>query len=155
MEQSSPKTVITEGLNKQVYEHIRIYYAEEEDAFVDLTIEAMKQAEKRTSSVFQFEADRPLDVIYFDDKETIEQMAGIKHITGFYSDHDQMIGLYPDKREALLKKETLPLYFFNTLLFMSMLILFSMKRSIHMKYLQAFFRFGSTREQQSGRPMTC
>ncbi|MBR3378877.1 MAG: hypothetical protein IKG72_01870, partial [Bacillus sp. (in: Bacteria)] len=75
LEQSSPKTVITEGLNKQVYEHIRIYYAEEEDAFVDLTIEAMKQAEKRTSSVFQFEADRPLDVIYFDDKETIEQMA--------------------------------------------------------------------------------
>ena len=84
LEQSSPKTVITEGLNKQVYEHIRIYYAEEEDAFVDLTIEAMKQAEKRTASVFQFEADRPLDVIYFDDKETIEQIAGIKHITGFY-----------------------------------------------------------------------
>ncbi|CAL8902107.1 conserved hypothetical protein [Bacillus pumilus] len=115
-QQSSPKTILTEGLNKQVYEHIRIYYAEEEDAFVDLTIEAMDQAKKRTASVFQFETDKPLDIIYFDDKETIEQFAGIKHITGFYSDHDQMIGLYPDKREALLKKETLPLYFFNTLL---------------------------------------
>ncbi|WP_144484855.1 hypothetical protein [Bacillus pumilus] len=115
-QQSSPKTILTEGLNKQVYEHIRIYYAEEEDAFVDLTIEAIEQAKKRTVSVFQFETDKPLDIIYFDDKETIEQFAGIKHITGFYSDHDQMIGLYPDKREALLKKETLPLYFFNTLL---------------------------------------
>lgn len=114
-QQSSPKTILTEGLNKQVYEHIRIYYAEEEDAFVDLTIEAMNQAKKRTASVFQFETDKPLDIIYFDDKETIEQFAGIKHITGFYSDHDQMIGLYPDKREALLKKETLPLYFFKTL----------------------------------------
>ncbi|MEH7898076.1 hypothetical protein V7639_09615, partial [Bacillus pumilus] len=115
-QQSSPKTILTEGLNKQVYEHIRIYYAEEEDAFVDLTIEAVDQAKKRTASVFQYETDKPLDIIYFDDKETIEQFAGIKHITGFYSDHDQMIGLYPDKREALLKKETLPLYFFNTLL---------------------------------------
>ncbi|AVM26112.1 hypothetical protein [Bacillus pumilus] len=114
-QQSSPKTILTEGLNKQVYEHIRIYYAEEEDAFVDLTIEAMNQAKKRIASVFQFETDKPLDIIYFDDKETIEQFAGIKHITGFYSDHDQMIGLYPDKREALLKKETLPLYFFKTL----------------------------------------
>ncbi|WP_144481852.1 hypothetical protein [Bacillus pumilus] len=115
-QQSSPKTILTEGLNKQVYEHIRIYYAEEEDAFVDLTIEAVDQAKKRTASVFQFETDKPLDIIYFDDKETIEQFAGINHITGFYSDHDQMIGLYPDKREELLKKETLPLYFFNTLL---------------------------------------
>ncbi|XNN71420.1 hypothetical protein ACLM2U_01715 [Bacillus pumilus] len=115
-QQSSPKTILTERLNKQVYEHIRIYYTEKEDAFVDLTIEAIEQAKKRTASVFQYETDKPLDIIYFDDKETIEQFAGIKHITGFYSDHDQMIGLYPDKREALLKKETLPLYFFNTLL---------------------------------------
>ncbi|ABV61551.2 hypothetical protein [Bacillus pumilus] len=115
-QQSSPKTILTERLNKQVYEHIRIYYTEKEDAFVDLTIEAIEQAKKRTASVFQFDTDKPLDIIYFDDKETIEQYAGIKHITGFYSDHDQMIGLYPDKREALLKKETLPLYFFNTLL---------------------------------------
>ncbi|OUZ06878.1 hypothetical protein [Bacillus pumilus] len=115
-QQSSPKTILTERLNKQVYEHIRIYYTEKEDAFVDLTIEAIEQAKKRTASVFQFDTDKPLDIIYFDDKETIEQFAGIKHITGFYSDHDQMIGLYPDKREALLKKETLPLYFFNTLL---------------------------------------
>ncbi|MDG3044209.1 hypothetical protein OE903_10810 [Bacillus sp. B6(2022)] len=114
-EHSSPKTVLTEGLNKQVYEHIRIYYAEDEGAFVDLTIEALEQAKKRTMSVFQYEADKPLDIIYFDDKETIEQFAGIKHITGFYSDVDHMIGLYPDKREELLKKETLPLYFFNTL----------------------------------------
>lgn len=114
-QQSSPKTVLTEGLNKQVYEHIRIYYAEEEDAFVDLTIEALEKAKKRTMSVFQFEPDKALDIIYFDDKETIEQFAGIKHITGFYSDYDRMIGLYPDKREELLKKETLPLYFFNTL----------------------------------------
>ncbi|MDR0127071.1 hypothetical protein [Bacillus zhangzhouensis] len=113
--QSSPKTVLTEGLNKQIYEHIRIYYAEEEDVFVDLTIEALDQAKKRTSAVFQFEPDKPLDIIYFDDKDTIEQFAGIKQITGFYSDYDQMIGLYPDKREELLKKETLPLYFFNTL----------------------------------------
>ncbi|WP_368930591.1 hypothetical protein [Bacillus pumilus] len=115
-QQSSPKTILTERLNKQVYEHIRIYYTEKEDAFVDLTIEAIEQAKKRTASVFQFDTDKPLDIIYFDDKETIEQFAGIKHITGFYSDHDQMIGLYPDKREELLKKETLPLYFFNTLL---------------------------------------
>lgn len=115
-QQSSPKTILTERLNKQVYEHISIYYTEKEDAFVDLTIEAIEQAKKRTASVFQFDTDKPLDIIYFDDKETIEQFAGIKHITGFYSDHDQMIGLYPDKREALLKKETLPLYFFNTLL---------------------------------------
>ena len=80
---SSPKTVLTEGLNKQVYEHIRIYYAKDEGAFVDLTIEALEQAKKRTMSVFQYEADKPLDIIYFDDKETIEQFAGIKHITGF------------------------------------------------------------------------
>ncbi|MGX9292189.1 hypothetical protein ACSLGF_13535 [Bacillus sp. A015] len=114
-QQFSPKTVLTEGLNKQVYEHIRIYYAEEEAEFVDLTIEALDQAKKRTASVFQFNTDKPLDIIYFDDKDTIEQFAGIKHITGFYSDDEQMIGLYPDKREELLKKETLPLYFFNTL----------------------------------------
>ncbi|PCK22406.1 hypothetical protein CEY02_04485 [Bacillus pumilus] len=114
-QQFSPKTVLTEGLNKQVYEHIRIYYAEEEAKFVDLTIEALDQAKKRTASVFQFNTDKPLDIIYFDNKDTIEQFAGIKHITGFYSDDEQMIGLYPDKREDLLKKETLPLYFFNTL----------------------------------------
>lgn len=114
-QQFSPKTVLTEGLNKQVYEHIRIYYTEREAVFVDLTIEALGQAKKRTDSVFQFDADKPLDIIYFDEKDTIEQFAGIKHITGFYSDHDQMIGLYPDKRDQLLKKETLPLYFFKTL----------------------------------------
>ncbi|MFJ5963973.1 hypothetical protein [Bacillus sp. NPDC093026] len=114
-QQSSPKTVLTEGLNKQIYDHIRIYYAEKEKVFVDLTIEALEQAKKRTASVFQFETDKPLDIIYFDDKKTIEQFAGIQHITGFYSDHDQMIGLYPDKRDELLKKETLSLYFFTTL----------------------------------------
>ncbi|MFP3422999.1 hypothetical protein R0K19_26900, partial [Bacillus sp. SIMBA_161] len=80
-----------EGLNKQVYEHISIYYEEEEDAFLDLTIEALDQAKKKTASVFQFEPDKPLDIIYFDDNDTIEQFDGIKHITGFYSDYDQMI----------------------------------------------------------------
>ncbi|OLP63345.1 hypothetical protein BACPU_32730 [Bacillus pumilus] len=114
-QQSSPKTVLTERLNKQIYEHIRIYYAEKEEGFVDLTKEALDQAKKRTASVFQFDTDKPLDIIYFDDKDKIEQFAGIQHITGFYSDHDQMIGLYPDNRDELLKKETLPLYFFKTL----------------------------------------
>lgn len=50
-QQSSPKTILTEGLNKQVYEHIRIYYAEEEDAFVDLTIEYGSGKEEDSVSV--------------------------------------------------------------------------------------------------------
>ncbi|MGE6630779.1 hypothetical protein [Bacillus sp. NPDC077027] len=115
-QQSSPKTVLTEGLNKQVYENFRIYYAEEEKALVDLTIEGLEQAKKRNSSVFQFETKKTLDLIFFDDKETIEHYAGIKNITGFYSDKDRMIGLYPDERSELLKKETLSFYFFKNLL---------------------------------------
>ncbi|MFS0655069.1 hypothetical protein [Bacillus sp. 179-C3.3 HS] len=114
-QQASPKTGLTEGLNKQIYQHIRIYYEQREEAFVDLTIEALQKAKKRTASVLQFDANKPLDIIYFDDKETIEQFAGIQHITGFYSDREQMIGLYPDKRAELLRKEPLPFYFFQTL----------------------------------------
>lgn len=99
---------------KRKYNHVSIYFQEENEKLVPLTIETLEWAEDKSSEVLGDYDKSSIDMIFMS-KDDLEQLSNIDGAGGYYSNFDKVMGIYvqPEDMEAILQKLETPLYFFQ------------------------------------------
>ena len=99
--------------NMAQHEHVSIYYLEEDDDLLPVTIETLDWAMQLTDSLLGEYKKRRLDLIYFKDRDKLLEFATLDLISGFYSDFDKVIGMTTEGKEGILQEFETPLFFFQ------------------------------------------
>ncbi|WP_226675271.1 peptidase MA family metallohydrolase [Mesobacillus jeotgali] len=99
---------------KYVYENISIYYQEDNEELIPLTIETLKWAEDKSAEVLGDYSKKPIDLIFMS-REDLEQLSNIDSASGYYSHFEKVMGVNvdPDSVESILQGLETPLYFFQ------------------------------------------
>jgi hypothetical protein len=99
---------------KHEYENISIYYQEESEALIPLTIETLKWAEEKSAEVLGSYSKKPIDFIFMN-RDDLEQLSNIDGAGGYYSHFEKVMGVYvkPDSVESILQGLETPLYSFQ------------------------------------------
>jgi hypothetical protein len=99
---------------KHEYEKISIYYQEENEELIPLTIETLKWAEDKSAEVLGAYSKKPIDFIFMS-REDLKQLSNIDSAGGYYSHFEKVMGVYvdPDDEESILQELETPLYFFQ------------------------------------------
>ncbi|MFT9598685.1 peptidase MA family metallohydrolase [Mesobacillus sp.] len=102
-----------ESMN-HVYENISIYYQEENEKLIPLTIETLKWAEDKSAEILGRYSKKPIDFIFMS-RENLEQLSNIDSAGGYYSNFEKVMGVNvnPDDVESILQELETPLFFFQ------------------------------------------
>jgi hypothetical protein len=99
---------------KHVYENISIYYQEENEKLIHLTVETLEWAEQISSEILNGYEQRPIDLIFMD-QESLNHLSNSEDVAGYYSHFDKLMGIYvhPEDMEDILQSFETQLYFFQ------------------------------------------
>jgi hypothetical protein len=99
---------------KHEYENISIYYQEENEELIPLTIETLKWAEQISIEILGEYEQRPIDLIFMD-RESLDQLSNSEGVAGYFSYFDKLMGVYvhPEDVEDILQELETQLYFFQ------------------------------------------
>ncbi len=110
------KEQVTEHMNKEIYKHTAIYYTADEKPLLDLTKLTLDHAKRINQIIVGYKGAAPLELIFFSDEAEMEQYSGLKNVVGFYSEQEQMMGLLPEEKKQLLKKDELAVFMYKQLI---------------------------------------
>jgi hypothetical protein len=109
---------IKEPLEMVPYEHVNIYYSEQEEALLSLTEDTLDYSIEVNKNLLDYHSSEEdsLDLIFFSNREQMESFSNLEDISGFYSDEDQLIGLLPDEKEKLAAEDEFSVFLFQRVL---------------------------------------
>jgi hypothetical protein len=99
--------------NKINYEHVSIYYLEEDDVLLPVTKETLEWAMQMNDVLLGDYKKRPLDLIYFKDRNEMSHFTSLNKVSGFYSDFDKVIGITTEGKEEIVQRLETPLFLFQ------------------------------------------
>jgi hypothetical protein len=96
------------------YNHVEIYYQEENSELMPLVIETLKWADTKSYQVLGDYDKSSIDMIFMN-RENLEQLSNIDGAAGYYSDFLKVMGLTvdPENVDSILKQMETPLYYFQ------------------------------------------
>jgi hypothetical protein len=96
------------------YNHVEIYYQEENSELIPLVTETLNWADDKTSEVLGDYDKTKIDMVFMN-RENLEQLSNIDGVAGFYSDFIKVMGISvdPENIESILDENETPLYFFQ------------------------------------------
>lgn len=96
------------------YDHVEIYYQEENSELIPLVTETLNWADDKTSEVLGDYDKTKIDMIFMN-RENLEQLSNIDGVAGFYSDFIKVMGINvdPENIESILDEKETALYFFQ------------------------------------------
>lgn len=99
---------------KHKYEHVSIYYQEENEQLIPSTVETLEWAEEISREILGQYDQIPIDMIFMD-RNSIDQLSNLEGVGGYYSDFDKVMGVYihPEEVEGILEELESPLYSFQ------------------------------------------
>ncbi|GAM13165.1 unknown [Mesobacillus selenatarsenatis SF-1] len=99
---------------KHAYENILIYYQDENEKLIPLTVETLEWAEQISSEILNGYDKRPIDLIFMD-QESLNHLSNSEDVAGYYSHFDKLMGIYvhPEDVEDILQSFETQLYFFQ------------------------------------------
>lgn len=110
------KEQVTKHMKKEAFGHTAIYYTAEEKPFLPLTENTLDYAKRINQIIVGYKGAAPLDLVFFPNESKIEQYSGLKNVVGFYSEQEQMIGLLPEEKKQLLKKDEMAVFMYKQLI---------------------------------------
>jgi hypothetical protein len=89
---------------KHEYQHVSIFYQEQNEKFIPLTVETLEWAEEVSSGILGSYEKRPTDLIFMD-REHLQKLSDLDGVSGFYSNFDKVMGIHvhPDNVESILE----------------------------------------------------
>lgn len=99
---------------KHKYEHVSIYYQEENEKLIPLTVETLEWAEEISRDILGQYDQIPIDMIFMD-RNSIDQLSNLEGVAGYYSNFAKVMGVYihPEDTEGILEELETPLYSFQ------------------------------------------
>jgi hypothetical protein len=96
------------------YDHVEIYYQEENSELIPLVTETLNWADDKTSEVLGDYDKTKIDMIFMN-RENLEQLSNIDGVAGYYSDFLKVMGLTvdPEDVDSILQELETPLYYFQ------------------------------------------
>ncbi|MBT2682822.1 hypothetical protein [Bacillus sp. ISL-37] len=78
---------------KHVYENISIYYQEENEKLIHLTVETLEWAEDKSAEILVRYSKKPIDFIFMS-REDLKQLSNIDSAGGYYSHFEKALDYY-------------------------------------------------------------
>ncbi|MBS8263671.1 hypothetical protein DYI25_04340 [Mesobacillus boroniphilus] len=102
---------------KHGYEHVSIYFQEENEKLIPLTVETLEWGEEVSSKILGRYEQKPFDLIFMD-RDNLDKLSNIDGVSGFYSHFDKVAGVHvlPEDVESILEELETPLYFFQRMI---------------------------------------
>lgn len=99
---------------KHAYQHVSIFYQEENEKLIPMTVETLKWAEEVSSGLLGSYERKPTDLIFMD-REHLQRLSDLDGVSGYYSNFDKVMGIHvhPENVESILQKLETPLYYFQ------------------------------------------
>ncbi|MGG3574248.1 collagenase [Bacillus gobiensis] len=118
LEESYTEEEIKESLDMIPYQHVNVYYSEEEEDILPLTEETLDYAIEVNRNLLDYHPpeDDTLDLIFFENRGQMERFSNLRDISGFYSEQNQLIGLLPEEKEKLASEEEFSVYLYQRIL---------------------------------------
>ncbi|MBT2691652.1 hypothetical protein [Bacillus sp. ISL-55] len=89
---------------KNEYQHVSIFYQEENEKLIPMTVETLKWAEDVSSGLLGSYEKKPADLIFMD-REHLQKLSNLDGVSGYYSNFDKVMGIHvhPDNVESILE----------------------------------------------------
>lgn len=96
---------------KRKYEHVSIFYQEENEKLIPMTVETLQWAEEMSSGLLGRYEKNPIDLIFMD-REHLQKLSNLDGVSGYYSNFDKVMGIHvhPENVESILET---PLNYFQ------------------------------------------
>ena len=99
---------------KHEYKHVSIFYQEENEKLMPLTVESLEWAEQISGELLGDYKPKSIDLIFMD-RDHMDQLSNLDGVSGYYSNFDKVMGVYvhPEDVESILQELETPVYFFQ------------------------------------------
>ena len=99
---------------KQEYHNISIFYQEENEKLIPLTLETLEWAQEISRELLGDYEQSAIDMIFME-RDDLQKLSNLDGVAGFYSNFDKVMGVHvhPDNVESILQKVETPLYNFQ------------------------------------------
>ncbi|KKI88484.1 hypothetical protein WQ54_31215 [Bacillus sp. SA1-12] len=99
---------------KKKINNVTIFYDEEQNELIPLTIKTLEWADETVYEVIGNYDKKPVDLMFMN-LEEIDRFSELVDVSGFYTDFDKIIGIhvYQEDIENIMQKKETPLYFFQ------------------------------------------